>query len=68
MDATMFKANLAEIMNDISAMPARERDSLEMQVRETQGWYAELQQKQRGLQESLDALRNQVKYLAFAGA
>ena len=65
MDETTFQNKLAELMSEISTLPATEREKLETLARETQERHQQLRQSINSLQESLDWLRLSVKYLVF---
>jgi chromosome segregation ATPase len=65
MDETAFQAKLAELMGEISTLPASERDKLESLAKETQERHQQLRASINSLQESLDWLRLSVKYLVF---
>lgn len=65
MDETTFQTKLAELMGEISTLPAGEREKLETLAKETQERHQQLRQSINSLQESLDWLRLSVKYLVF---
>jgi predicted enzyme involved in methoxymalonyl-ACP biosynthesis len=64
-DESMFQNKLAELMGEISTLPAGEREKLEALAKETQERHQQLRQSINSLQESLDWLRLSVKYLVF---
>ena len=65
MDETTFQTKLAELMGEISTLPAAEREKLEVLAKETQERHSQLRKSINSLQESLDWLRLSVKYLVF---
>ena len=65
MDETVFQTKLAELMSEISTLPASERAKLEALAKETQERHQQLTKSIGSLQESLDWLRLSVKYLVF---
>jgi chromosome segregation ATPase len=65
MDETVFQTKLAELMGEISTLPAGEREKLQNLAKETQERHQQLRQSINSLQESLDWLRLSVKYLVF---
>jgi len=60
-----FHSKLAELMGEISTLPASERAKLEQLADETRARHERLRQTVSGLQESLDYLRLSIKYLVF---
>src|SRR5881394_3737072 len=60
-----FQTKLAELMGEISTLPASERAKLEQLADETRARHERLKQTVSGLQESLDYLRLSIKYLVF---
>ncbi len=60
-----FQAKLAELMVEISTLPAAERAKLEKLAAETQQRHERLRATVNSLQESLDYLRLSIKYLVF---
>src|SRR6186997_2600459 len=60
-----FQSKLAELMGEISTLPASERAKLEQLADETRQRHERLRQTVSGLQESLDYLRLSIKYLVF---
>lgn len=60
-----FQAKLAELMGEISTLPASERAKLERLADESRARHQRLCQTVNGLQESLDYLRLSIKYLVF---
>jgi septal ring factor EnvC (AmiA/AmiB activator) len=64
-DETTFQNKLAELMGEISTLPAAERTRLESLAKETQERHTQLKKSINSLQESLDWLRLSVKYMVF---
>ena len=60
-----FQSKLAELMGEISTLPASERGKLEKLADETRQRHERLRQTVSSLQESLDYLRLSIKYLVF---
>jgi chromosome segregation ATPase len=60
-----FQTKLAELMGEISTLPAAERRKLEQLADETRQRHERLRQTVSSLQESLDYLRLSIKYLVF---
>ena len=60
-----FQAKLAELMGEISTLPASERAKLEKLADDTRQRHERLRQTVNSLQESLDYLRLSIKYLVF---
>jgi len=60
-----FQKKLAELMGEISTLPASERQKLEELAEETRQRHEKLRQTVTNLQESLDYLRLSIKYLVF---
>jgi chromosome segregation ATPase len=60
-----FQSKLAELMGEITTLPASERRKLEQLADETRQRHERLRQTVSGLQESLDFLRLSIKYLVF---
>jgi chromosome segregation ATPase len=65
MNETEFQGKLAELMGEISTLPAAERNKLEKLAVETRQRHERLRQTVSSLQESLDYLRLSIKYLVF---
>ncbi len=65
MNEQEFQTKLAELMGEISTLPASERAKLERLADETRQRHERLRQTVSGLQESLDYLRLSIKYLVF---
>jgi len=65
MDENVFQAKLAELMNEISTLPANERKKLQAMAKATQNRHKQLKKTVTDLQESLDYLRLSIKYLMF---
>ena len=60
-----FQSKLAELMGEITSLPAAERKKLEQMADETRQRHERLRQTVSNLQESLDYLRLSIKYLVF---
>jgi hypothetical protein len=60
-----FQSKLAELMGEISTLPASERAKLEKLADDTRERHERLRQTVNSLQESLDYLRLSIKYLVF---
>lgn len=65
MDEREFQTKLAELMVEISTLPAAERAKLEALAAETRQRHERLRATMDNLQESLDYLRLSIKYLVF---
>jgi hypothetical protein len=65
MNEQEFQSKLAELMGEISTLPATERAKLEKLADETRQRHERLKQTVSSLQESLDYLRLSIKYLVF---
>ena len=65
MTEQQFQTKLAELMREISTLPASERQKLLQMADETRVRHERLRQQVSGLQESLDYLRLSIKYLVF---
>src|SRR4051812_4591067 len=65
MNEQEFHGKLAELMGEISTLPAAERAKLEKLADETRQRHERLRATVSGLQESLDFLRLSIKYLVF---
>jgi chromosome segregation ATPase len=65
MDEATFQKKLAELVSEISTLPAGERGKLEALAAETQERHQKLRQTVNNLQESIDYLRLSIKYLLF---
>src|SRR5688500_8750118 len=65
MNETEFQGKLAELMGEISTLPATERAKLEKIATETRARHERLRATVSSLQESLDYLRLSIKYLVF---
>ncbi len=65
MDEAAFQKKLAELMGEISTLPAGEREKLTALATETQERHQKLRKTVHDLQESLDYLRLSIKYLVF---
>jgi chromosome segregation ATPase len=60
-----FQSKLAELMVEISTLPASERQKLQELAEETRQRHERLRKTVSSLQESLDYLRLSIKYLVF---
>jgi len=65
MNEQEFHTKLAELMGEISTLPATERAKIERLASETRERHERLRKTVSGLQESLDYLRLSIKYLVF---
>lgn len=65
MDERELHTKLAELMGEISTLPANERRKLAQLADEQRQRHERLRQTVCGLQESLDYLRLSIKYLVF---
>src|SRR5437879_3579619 len=65
MNEIEFQSKLAELMTEISTLPATERKKLEALADETRQRHERLRATVSSLQESLDYLRLSIKYLVF---
>ncbi len=65
MNETEFQSKLAELMTEISTLPAAERAKLEKLADETRARHERIKATVCNLQESLDYLRLSIKYLVF---
>ena len=65
MNEQEFQTKLAELMGEISTLPAAERAKLERLADETRQRHERLRATVGNLQESLDYLRLSIKYLVF---
>src|SRR5436305_8349477 len=65
MNEQEFQSKLAELMTEISTLPATERKKLEQLADETRQRHERLRATVSSLQESLDYLRLSIKYLVF---
>jgi predicted nucleic acid-binding Zn-ribbon protein len=65
MDEQSFQTKLAELMSEISTLPAGERAKLQDLAAVTQQRHSKLRKTVSDLQESLDYLRLSIKYLMF---
>ncbi len=60
-----FQTKLAELMTEISTLPAAERQKLAKVATDTRARHERLARQVNSLQESLDYLRLSIKYLVF---
>jgi len=65
MEEKHFQMKLAELMSEITTLPAGERAKLEDLAAATQSRHNKLRKTVNNLQESLDYLRLSIKYLMF---
>ncbi len=65
MDESTFQKKLAELVQEIDALPASERAKLETLAEETKQRHQKLKETVSGLQDSIDYLRLSIKYLLF---
>jgi hypothetical protein len=65
MDEQAFQQKLAELMSEISTLPASEQRKLKDMATETQQRHQRLRKTVGDLHESLDYLRLTLKYLMF---
>lgn len=65
MNEQEFQTKLAELMVEISTLPAAEREKLQRLADETRARHERLKATVSSLQESLDYLRLSIKYLVF---
>jgi hypothetical protein len=65
MNEQEFQSKLAELMTEISTLPATERKKLEQLAEDTRARHERLRATVSSLQESLDYLRLSIKYLVF---
>jgi chromosome segregation ATPase len=65
MNEQEFQNKLAELMGEISTLPASERQKLQDLAEETRQRHERLRKTVSSLQESLDYLRLSIKYLVF---
>jgi septal ring factor EnvC (AmiA/AmiB activator) len=65
MNEQEFQSKLAELMGEITTLPATERKKLEKLAEDTRVRHERLRATVSSLQESLDYLRLSIKYLVF---
>jgi len=65
MNEQEFQSKLAELMGEITTLPATERKKLEKLAEDTRARHERLRATVSSLQESLDYLRLSIKYLVF---
>lgn len=65
MDEAVFRNKLNEIIKEMDALPAPQRDKLIMLAKKTRESHKQLREKVHELQQSLDYLRVSIKYLIF---
>jgi len=64
-DENLFQSKLAELVAEISTLPADERAKLELMAEETKARHEKLKKTVNSLQENMDYLRLAIKYLLF---
>jgi len=65
MDENVFQKKLGELVNEIKALPEKDRQKLAMLAEETKQRHQELKKTVHSLHESIDFLRLSIKYLLF---
>ena len=60
-----FQSRLTELMGEISALPAVEREKMAKLADQTRASHEKVKQTVTNLQESLDYLRLSIKYMVF---
>ena len=65
MDEGVFQKKLGELVNEIKALPEKDRQKLAMLAEETKQRHQELKKTVHSLHESIDFLRLSIKYLLF---
>jgi len=65
MDEGVFQKKLGELVNEINALPEKDRQKLAMLAEETKQRHQELKKTVHSLHESIDFLRLSIKYLLF---
>ena len=65
MDEATFESKLSELVNEIGAVPAPQREKIVNLAKQTHMYHSKLKKSVDNLQESLDYLRVSVKYLLF---
>lgn len=60
-----FQSRLTELMGEISALPASEREKMAKLADKTRQSHEKVKQTVTNLQESLDYLRLSIKYMVF---
>ena len=65
MNEQEFQSKLAELMGEITTLPAAERQKLQQVAIDARERHERLKAKVNSLQESLDYLRLSIKYLVF---
>ncbi len=65
MNENEFQTKLTELMGEISALPAGEREKFAKLADQTRKQHEQITQTVSSLQESLDYLRLSIKYLVF---
>ncbi len=65
MDENLFQKKLAELVQEIGALPESERAKLEVLAEESKQRQKKLKRTVSSLQDSIDYLRLSIKYLLF---
>ena len=65
MNEETFQRKLAELIAEISTLPAGERDKLELLAAQTRERHRQLKETVGQLQESIDFVRLSIKYMLF---
>ncbi|MBL8991395.1 MAG: hypothetical protein JNJ48_07430 [Phycisphaerae bacterium] len=65
MNEQEFQAKLGDLIDQISTLPAEQRDRLSKLAEETQDRHSKMKKTVADLQESLDYLRLSIKYILF---
>jgi len=65
MNESEFQSKVAELMGEITTLPAAERQKLQQIAVDARERHERLKAKVNSLQESLDYLRLSIKYLVF---
>jgi len=65
MNEQQFQTKLSELMQEISSLPAQEREKLTKLAEQTQDRHQKLRKTIAELSESLDYLRLSIKYMLF---
>lgn len=65
MNEQEFQAKLGDLIDQISSLPAEQRDRLSKLAEETKDRHSKMKKTVADLQESLDYLRLSIKYILF---
>ena len=65
MNEETFQRKLAELIAEISTLPAGDRDKLELLAEQTRERHQQLKETVNSLQESIDFVRLSIKYMLF---